>query len=74
MEPTNTGAVDSTRTNGFLMPMARRVALWGSTIVGFLGFILAINASLDSGYVGAGLCLMASALAFGAIGYTFVRK
>ncbi len=54
--------------------MAWRVAFWGSVIVGFLGIILAISASLDSEWVGAGLILLASAVAFGAIGHVFVKK
>ena len=54
--------------------MAWRVAFWGSVIVGFIGIILVINASLDSEWVGAGLLLLASAVAFGAIGYVFVKK
>ncbi len=47
---------------------AERLALWGSTIVGFLGIIIAINAALSGEYVGAGVCLAAAALAFVGIG------
>ena len=54
--------------------MEKRVALWGSTIVGFLGIIFAITASLDSQGIGAGLLLIASALAFGFIGFVFLKK
>ncbi len=54
--------------------MAWRVSFWGSVIVGFLGIIFGITASLDSQGVGAGLLLLASAVAFGAIGYIFVKK
>ena len=61
-------------SNGFSMAMARRLALWGPTIVGFAGLIFAINAALSDEYVGAGVSLAASALAFGVIGYTFVRR
>jgi len=42
--------------------------------VGFLGIILAINAALDSEFIGVGACLAASALAFGAIGYMFTKQ
>ncbi len=47
---------------------AERLTLWGSTIVGFLGIIVAINATLGGEYVGAGVCLAAAALAFVGIG------
>jgi hypothetical protein len=52
----------------------KRVTLWGSVLVGFLGLILSINASLDSQFVGAGLLLIASALAFGFVGFVFLKK
>jgi hypothetical protein len=52
----------------------KRVTLWGSVFVGFLGFILSINASLDSQFIGAGLLLIASALAFGFVGFVFLKK
>ncbi len=54
--------------------MEKRVTFWGSVIVGFLGIVLVINASLNSEWVGAGLLLIASAIAFGAIGYVFLKK
>ena len=60
--------------SGFFVSSAPRVAFWGCTIVGFAGVILAINAAWDSEYVGAGALLIASAVAFGAIGYVSVRK
>lgn len=44
---------------------ARRLALVGRLVVGVLAIILAINAALDSEYVGAGVLLIAAALAFG---------
>ncbi len=50
--------------------VAERLCLWGSTIVGFLGIIIAINATLSGEYVGAGVCLAAAALAFVGIGLT----
>ena len=58
----------------FFATAARRVAFWGCTIVGFAGLILAVNAALDSEYVGAGVLLIASAIAFGAIGYLSTRN
>ena len=58
---------------GFFASSAPRVAFWGCTIVGFAGVILAINAVMDDEYVGAGLLLIASATAFGAIGYFSAR-
>ncbi len=58
----------------FLDSMARRVVAWGSTTVGFLGLVLAVNASLSDEYVGAGACLAASALAFGVYAYAFLRR
>jgi hypothetical protein len=54
--------------------MEKRVALWGSTLVGFLSLIFAISASTDSQYVGAGLLFIASALAFGFVGFVFLKK
>ena len=60
--------------SGFFASSAPRVAFWGCTIVGFAGLILAINAALDSEYVGAGALLITSAVAFGAIGYVPMRK
>jgi hypothetical protein len=53
---------------------AKRMAFWGSTTIGFLGIILAINAALSDEYTGAGVCLAASALAIGILGYTFIRR
>ena len=58
----------------FLASSAARVAFWGGTAAGFLGLVLAINASLSDEYVGAGVCLIASALAFGVTGLAFSRR
>ncbi len=58
----------------FLQSMARRVAAWGGAITGFAGLVLAINAALSDQYTGAGVCLVASALAFGAVGHAFTRR
>jgi hypothetical protein len=52
----------------------KRVTLWGSVLVGFLGLILSINASLDSQFIGAGLLLIASALAFGFVDFCFLEE
>ncbi len=57
----------------FLEQMAGRVATWGGTIVGFVGLVLAINAALSDQYTGAGVCLIASALAFGLVGRALRR-
>ena len=54
--------------------MEKRVALWGSVLVGFLSLIFAISASTDSQFVGAGLLFIASALAFGFVGFVFLKK
>ena len=62
--------METTGNNDFLTSASRRVAFWGPTIVGFGGLVLSVNAALDSEYIGAGVCLVASALAFGVIGYT----
>ena len=53
--------------------MARRVSLSGLIIVGFLSIILSINAALESTYVGSGVLLGASVLAFGSLGFAFGR-
>ena len=53
---------------------AKRMTFWGSTTIGFLGIVLAINAALSDEYTGAGVCLAASALAIGILGYTFIRR
>ncbi len=47
--------------------MARRVVFWSSFIAGWLGVIKAINAGLSNQYIGAGVCLVASALALSRI-------
>ncbi len=48
--------------------VAERLCLWGSTIVGFLAIVIAINATMSGEYFGAGICLAAAALAFVGIG------
>ncbi len=42
----------------------RRLKTLGTLATGVLAFILAINASLDNEYTGAGILLIAAALAF----------
>lgn len=44
---------------------ARRLGLVGRLATGVLALVLAINASLESEWVGAGVLLIAAALAFG---------
>lgn len=61
-------------SGGFIASAAPRTAFWGCTIVGFAGLIVAFNAALDSEYVGAGALLIASAVAFGAIGHVASRR
>ncbi len=65
---------EMTEADGFMTAAARRMVFWGSTIIGVLGIVLALNASLSNEYTGAGACLVASALALGIIGYTFARR
>ena len=66
--------METKQTNSLLASATLRLALWGSAITGFAGWVLAVNAALGDEYTGAGVCLLASALGFGVIGYTFVRK
>ena len=51
----------------------RRLATMGSIIAGVLGIVLALNASLESQYTGAGACLAESAMAFGVLAYISQR-
>jgi hypothetical protein len=65
------------QTNGaprLLTSMAARVAFWGPVTIGFIGLVLAINASLSGEFVGAGVCLAASAVAFAGVGHVFLRR
>ena len=66
--------METAEAGGFMTAAARRMVFWGSTIVGVLGIVLALNAALSDEYAGAGASLAASALALGVVGYTFVRK
>jgi len=66
--------METADASGFMTAAARRMVFWGSTIVGILGIVLALNAALSDEYTGAGACLAASALALGIIGFAFVRK
>ena len=74
MEPGLIMGIDTAETSAFLKVAARRMSFWGSTIVGILGIVLAINAGFSDEFIGAGVCLAGSALAFGVLGYTFVRR
>ena len=58
----------------FFEQAARRLAFWGPVIVGFLSLGVSVNANNDGEYVGAGLCLLASAVSFAAIGYLFMAR
>ncbi len=66
--------METAKADGFMAAAATRMVFWGSTIVGILGIVLALNAALSDEYTGAGACLAASALALGIIGYTFGRR
>ena len=66
--------METSQTNDFLSSMSRRVAVWGATTAGFLGLVLAVNAALSNEYIGAGVCLVASALSFAVLGNAFARK
>ena len=54
--------------------MLKRSAMWGSLITGFGSWVFAINSMLSSNEVGAGVCLLASAAAFGIIAFLATRK
>ncbi len=49
--------------------MLKRSATWGPLITGFIGWILAINSMTAGDGIGAGVLLVASALAFGSHAY-----
>ena len=48
--------------------MANRVTFWEAAITGIMGWVFGINAMLGANNVGAGVALIASAIAFGIIG------
>jgi hypothetical protein len=54
--------------------MMKRSAIWGSLITGFAGWIFAINSMLGGEEIGAGLCLFASATAFGVIALLAIKQ
>ena len=58
----------------FFESMPRRAVAWGSIVAGTLGQVLAVNAALSDEYIGAGVCLTASVLAFGVMAYAFLRR
>ena len=66
------GTIESSPS--FLEAMSRRAVAWGSFVTGSLGLVLAVNAALSDEYIGAGVCLAASALAFGVMAYAFLRR
>jgi hypothetical protein len=53
--------------------MIKRSAIWGSLITGFVSWIFAINSMLGGEEIGAGICLFASALAFGVLAFLSTR-
>jgi hypothetical protein len=61
---------ESSPREGVMLAVSWRVASWGLTITGFLGWVLAINAALSGEYGGAGICLAASGVAFGLVRFT----
>jgi hypothetical protein len=54
--------------------MLKRSATWGSLITGFFAWILALNAALSNEYIGAGILLVASALAFGIVAAMYLAN
>lgn len=54
--------------------MLKRSATWGSLITGFIGWIFAINSMLSANEIGAGVCLLASAAAFGVLALLAARN
>ena len=66
------GIIWATKT-GKEREMIKRSAVWGSLITGFVGWIFAINSMLGGEEIGAGLCLFASAIAFGVIALLAIK-
>ena len=54
--------------------MSKRSAIGGSLITGFAGWVFAINSMLSGEEIGAGLCLFASAIAFGVIALLAIKQ
>ena len=54
--------------------MSKRSAIWGSLITGFAGWVFAINSMLGGEEIGAGLCLFASAIAFGVVALLAIKQ
>ena len=65
---------ETSESGGFMAEAARRITFWGSIAVWILGMVLAINAAYDSEFVGAGVCLVASAAGLGVLAYGFMRR
>jgi len=55
------------RYNDLKTSAIARLAVGSALITGWIGIILAINAMLSGNEIGAGICLVAAALAFGFI-------
>ena len=53
------------RYNDFKSSAVARLTIGGALVTGWVGIILAINAMLSGDEIGAGICLIAAALAFG---------
>ncbi len=66
--------METTETTDFLTSMARRMVSWGSVVIAISGWVFAVNAALDDQFIGAGVCMAASALALGVLAYAFLRK
>ena len=67
------GIIWATKT-GKEKELLKRSAIWGSLITGFVGWIFAINSMLGGEEIGAGLCLFASATAFGVIALPAIKQ
>ena len=61
-------------TTGREHKMLKRSAFWGSLITGFAGLVFAINSILGGEEIGAGVCLFASAVAFGVIALLAIKQ
>ena len=51
--------------------IGQRFCLVGGVATGIIGLLVGINASNDGSYWQSGICLIAAAIAFGAVGYVF---
>lgn len=53
--------------------MLKRTAVLGSMLTGFGGWVMAINSMTGGEEIGAGICLFASAAAFGVVAFLAAR-